>query len=193
MRRTEYGWWLALFCTALLAALPASANDSLWTTLRNGGHVLLMRHAVTEPGIGDPPQFRLDDCSTQRNLSGEGRAQAVRVGRLLAERRIAIGPVLSSRWCRCIDTARLAFGQVTPEPALDSFFGERSAQSAPQTVAARARIRGFRGSGNLIMVTHQVNITALTGEHPAMGEILVVRANADGTIKLVGRIPPPAS
>lgn len=161
--------------------------------MRSGGHVLLMRHAVTEAGIGDPPQFRLDDCSTQRSLSAEGRAQAVRVGRLLAERRVAISTALSSRWCRCLDTARLAFGAVTPEPALDSFFGERSAQSPPQTVAARARIRGFRGPGNLMMVTHQVNITALTGVHPAMGEILVVRANADGTIKLVGRIPSPAS
>lgn len=193
MRWTEYGQWGALLCTALLAALPASADDNLWTTLRNGSHVLLMRHAATEPGIGDPPQFRLNDCSTQRNLSAEGRAQAVRVGRLLAERQIAISAVLSSRWCRCLDTARLAFGQTTPEPALDSFFGERGARSAPQTVAARDRIRGFRGPGNLMMVTHQVNITALTGEHPAMGEILVVRANADGTIKLVGRILPPAS
>jgi phosphohistidine phosphatase SixA len=193
MPRAECGQWVALFCAALFAALPAHADDGLWALLRNGGHVLLMRHAVTEPGIGDPPQFRLDDCSTQRNLSAEGRAQAVRVGRLLAERRVAISAVLSSRWCRCLDTARLAFGQTTPEPALDSFFGERSAQSAPQTVAARTRIRGFRGPGNLMMVTHQVNITALTGEHPAMGEILVVRANADGTIKLVGRIPPPAS
>ncbi len=193
MRPAEYGRWSALLCTVLFAVLPAQAEDGLWMLLRNGGHVLLMRHAVTEPGIGDPPQFRLDDCSTQRNLSAEGQAQAVRVGRLLAERRVAISAALSSRWCRCLDTARLAFGQVTPEPALDSFFGEHSAQAAPQTMATRIRIRGFRGPGNLMMVTHQVNITALTGAHPAMGEILVVRANADGTIKLVGRIPPPAS
>jgi len=179
--------WIALLLIAM-AALPVRADDNLWKSLRQGGYVLLMRHAVTEPGIGDPPQFRLDDCSTQRNLSEEGKAQAARVGRLFAEHGITISKVLSSRWCRSLDTARLGFGQVTPEPALDSFFGDRGAREAPQTMAIRTRIRNFRGPGNLMMVTHQVNITALTREYPAMGEIFVVRANAAGTLQLAGRI-----
>lgn len=181
----------ALLLIALLAALPVRADDNLWTALRQGGQVLLMRHAVTEPGIGDPPQFRLDDCRTQRNLSEEGKAQAARVGRLFTERGVTISKVLSSRWCRSLDTARLGFGQVTPEPALDSFFGDSSTREAQQTKATRTLIRNFRGPGNLMMVTHQVNITALTGEYPAMGEIFVVRVNAQGALQLAGRITPP--
>lgn len=149
-----------------------------------------MRHAATNPGVGDPPQFRLDDCRTQRNLSAAGKIQAERIGRMFAEHNITISAVLSSRWCRCLDTARLAFGKVTPYPALDSFFGERSGQADAQTGAARERIQAFSGPGNLMMVTHQVNITALTGQYPAEGEIFVVRAGAHGALQWIGRIAP---
>lgn len=189
MRRAELRWlWTALLLCALLAALPAHADDSLWAALRQGGHVLLMRHAATEPGIGDPPQFRLNDCRTQRNLSVEGKTQAARVGRLFTERGVTISTVLSSRWCRCLDTARLAFGQVTPDPALDSFFGDRGSQADPQTAAVRARMRDFRGPGNLVLVTHQVNITALTGAYPAEGEIFVMREGPQGRLQMTGRL-----
>ncbi|HMS81661.1 MAG TPA: histidine phosphatase family protein, partial [Burkholderiaceae bacterium] len=77
--------------------------------LRDGGCVLLLRHALTEPGVGDPPGFRIEACGTQRNLSAQGRAQAARLGASLRDAGVAIGPVRSSRWCRCLDTARLAF------------------------------------------------------------------------------------
>lgn len=173
-----------------LASLHASgAETAPWAALREGGHVLILRHAETEPGIGDPPQFRLDDCSTQRNLSPAGRAQAQDLGKRLAKQGIIVTEVLSSRWCRCLDTARLAFGKVSPAPALDSFFGEPQ-KAAAQTTALRKRIAGFRGPGNLVLVTHQVNITALTGMHPAMGETIVLKMKAD-VLETVGRIAPP--
>ena len=175
----------------LLPAVPqAHAEEIPWDALRKGGYVLLMRHAATEPGVGDPPQFTLGDCKTQRNLSAAGRDQAARTGQRFREAGVDIAAVLSSRWCRCMDTANIAFGSATPEPALDSFFGERSSRNEQQTAATRARIQSFRGPGNLVMVTHQVNITALTGAFPAEGEIFVVRASAQGALQLTARITP---
>jgi phosphohistidine phosphatase SixA len=179
--------FLQALVLTLLCALPAAADDKLWDQLRNGGHVLLIRHAETEPGIGDPPGFRLEDCSSQRNLSAAGRSQSRRIGERLASLGIPVADVLSSRWCRCLETARLAFGRVTPEPVLDSFFADQ-ARSDAQTAAARARIQAFRGPGNLVMVTHQVNISAVTGKSPAQGEIFVVRASAQGQWQWVGRL-----
>ena len=179
-----------LLLALLTVVLPAHAADMPWDELRKGGYVLLMRHAATEPGTGDPPQFKPGDCKTQRNLSAAGREQATKTGQRLREAGVPVTAVLSSSWCRCLDTANLAFGSATPEPALDSFFGNRSAQGEQQTAAARARILSFSGPGNLVMVTHQVNITALTGEFPAEGEIFIVRATAQASIRLAGRITP---
>ena len=123
---------LAVFCFVT----PAKADERLWADLQSGGHVLLMRHAATNPGVGDPPQFRLDDCTTQRNLSAAGQMQAANIGRMLMAQGVTISTVLSSRWCRCLETARRAFGKATPFPALDSFFGDRSAQADAHRGAA---------------------------------------------------------
>ncbi len=164
-----------------LAALPVSALAAL----REGGCVLLLRHARTEPGIGDPPGFRLDDCATQRNLSPDGRAQAGRLGAALREAGVAIDPVRSSRWCRCLDTARLAFGRVEPWPALDSFFADRSGADA-QTAALRRWVLAFRGPRNAALVTHQVNVSALLGGWIDTGETLVLRPEG-GSLATLGR------
>ncbi len=174
---------------ALLAAAAACANDAPWQALRQGGHVALLRHAVTEPGTGDPPGFRLGECNTQRNLSAEGRAQARRLGAEFQRHGVAVTAVLSSHWCRCLDTARLAFGQAVPWAALDSFFANAE-RSGPQSAELRRRIAGFSGSGTLVLVTHQVNITALTGLVPAQGELVVLAPTPEGG-RVVGRLPPP--
>jgi phosphohistidine phosphatase SixA len=188
MNRRAAGRALLGALLGLSAAGPAwAADDTAWAALRAGGHVLIVRHAQTDPGIGDPPGFRLGECATQRNLSGAGRAQAESMGQALATRSIAVGPVLSSRWCRCLDTARLAFGRVEPWPPLDSFFGERSTEVA-RTTAVRARVGDWRGRDNLVLITHQVNITALTDEVPASGEALVLRPDGSGSFALVGRL-----
>lgn len=195
MRSTGHGWrsrasglvMAALLPVLLLGAQAAAAGQNLWNELRSGGHVLLIRHAETEPGIGDPPEFRLGDCSTQRNLSPAGRLQSQRIGERFRGLGIPVDGVLSSRWCRCLDTARLAFGKAIPEPALDSFFADRN-RSDSQTAAIRARIQSFRGPGNLVMVTHQVNITAITGKFPAPGEIFVLRAGDHGQPQWIGQL-----
>jgi broad specificity phosphatase PhoE len=178
----------ALFAGAAWFAPGAAASaEAAWAALEAGGHVLIVRHAQTVPGVGDPPGFRIDDCATQRNLSDAGRAQARVMGERLAAARVRIDEVLSSSWCRCVDTARLAFGRATPFTALDSFFGNRAAEPQ-QTAALRERVRMWTGPGTLALVTHQVNITALTGEVPAPGEALVLKPDTASGAVLVGRI-----
>jgi broad specificity phosphatase PhoE len=163
----------------------ATVPAELLEPLRAGGCVLMVRHARTDPGVGDPPGYRLDVCASQRNLSDVGRTQAERIGTGLRDAGVVIGPVRSSRWCRCLDTARLAFGRVEPWPVIDSFFDRRDAEPA-QTRALRAWALGFKGPANAALVTHQVNITALTGESTSMGEVLVLRP-AGGALQLLGR------
>jgi broad specificity phosphatase PhoE len=183
----------ALLLCALAWAWPApgaAAETALWQALRSGGLVLMLRHAETDPGIGDPPDFRLGDCATQRNLSAAGRAQSQRLGQRLKQQGVKVDAVYSSRWCRCLDTARLAFGRVQALPALDSFFSEPQRAQA-QTAELRRQLAGFKGPGNLVLVTHQVNITALTGIHPAMGETVVLQRAGDGALEVIGRLPPP--
>jgi phosphohistidine phosphatase SixA len=175
----------------LLLSTPATAVDSeaLWALLQSGGQVVIMRHAATEPGVGDPPGFRLDDCRTQRNLSAAGREEARRIGAAMQTRGVPIGQVLSSRWCRCLETARLAFGTVEPWLPLDSFFHDRS-REAEQIPLVRQRASERPTTGNLILVTHQVNIAALTGIAPAAGEMIILTPQGDSTFRLAGRLPP---
>ena len=167
----------------------AAASDIAWQALQAGGTVAILRHARA-PGTGDPSNFRLDDCATQRNLSEGGRAQAHSIGLRFKERRIPVERVLSSRWCRSLETARLAFGDMVESfPPLDSFFSGRG-QKERQTQAVRQIIGEWHSPGILVLVTHQVNITALIGVFPAEGEILVLRPKASEGFELVGRISP---
>jgi phosphohistidine phosphatase SixA len=173
---------------SLFASAHAFATEAAWARLAEGEHTILLRHAIA-PGTGDPQGFKLGDCSTQRNLSGEGRQQARRIGLRLQARAVAIGPVLTSEWCRAADTAKLGFpkGQIRVEPALNSFFGDPSTETE-QTAAIRKLISSFNGPGNQVMVTHQVNITALTGITPRQGELVIVDGQPDGSLKVVGRL-----
>jgi phosphohistidine phosphatase SixA len=181
----------ALGVVASLAAASGRAQDAqaALAALERGGHVLVMRHAQTVPGTGDPPGFRLGDCSTQRNLSDGGREDARRVGERLRSAGVKLDRVLSSAWCRCVDTARIAFGTVEVWAPLNSFFDDRGTEPR-QTRELRARVAAFRGEGNLALVTHQVNIAALTGEFLGSGEALVLEP-AGESFRLVGRLPPP--
>ncbi|MCZ0927564.1 histidine phosphatase family protein [Halomonas janggokensis] len=173
---------------AIVGALPlgVQANEAIWQSLEEGGLVMLMRHALA-PGIGDPPGFERGRCETQRNLSGEGRAQARAIGEAFRERDIPIGAVYASRWCRALDTAELMeLGDVEPAPWLDSFFRGRGDRDVI-TQAALEQIAAWEKSGNMLLVTHQVNISALTGRGLGSGEMVVVRPTADG-LKVVGRL-----
>ena len=165
----------------------ARADGDAWRQVVAGRFAILLRHARTTPGIGDPAGFRLEDCSTQRNLSEAGRAQARRFGLEFDRRGIRVQEVRSSRWCRCLDTARLAFPrhEIEPLEALDSFFVDGTAGGA-QTAALRDYLGALPATRLVVLVTHMVNITALTREAPAMGEALVVRTGASGTGEVLG-------
>jgi phosphohistidine phosphatase SixA len=180
------------FAAALLAALaavPAAAADA-WTELAKAGAIVLFRHA-TAPGVGDPPGFKLDDCATQRNLGEQGRAEARRLGEQFRSRKVQVGAVLTSQWCRTRETARLAFGNaVRDEPAFNSQFSLDAAAAAPQTAKARAILGAWRGPGVLVVVTHQVNISALAGVGTMSAEGVVVRASPDGSLKVVATLSP---
>jgi phosphohistidine phosphatase SixA len=180
-----------LALTLVLLGLPdaARADDALWDLLKAGGQVAVIRHASTVSGFGDPPGFRLDDCSTQRNLSEPGREEARRIGTAFRDRGVPVGRVLSSRWCRCLETARLAFGTAEPWAPLDSFFDDRS-REPEQTRQVRMLIGDRSPPGNLILVTHQVNITALTGVSPAQGEMIILTPLENGTFRIAGRLRP---
>ncbi|UXZ53989.1 histidine phosphatase family protein [Halomonas sp. 7T] len=174
MLMLRYLSFVLLLCMLSILPLTTYANTATWQALQEGGLVILMRHALA-PGIGDPPAFKLEVCDTQRNLSAEGRAQATSVGQAFRDRRIPIEAVYSSRWCRALETAeRLALGAVEPTPWLDSFFRNVSEREA-RTQAMRAAILAWQGPGNLMLVTHQVNITALIGGVVPSGDMAVVR------------------
>jgi phosphohistidine phosphatase SixA len=148
-------------------------------------YVVLLRHAIA-PGTGDPASFRLDDCATQRNLSAAGRSQAQQTGAAFRQRDISVVQVLSSQWCRCLETAELmALGPVEPYPPLNSFFRDRST-ATQQTNQVQAYVRNQPNRGVLVMVTHQVNITALTGIVPGSGQAVVVALNEEGELAQVG-------
>jgi len=138
-----------------------------------------MRHALA-PGTFDPPGFRVDACSTQRNLSDEGRAQARRIGAWYREHGLTPTAVRCSEWCRCLDTAHLAFGSAEPWPALNSIVRDRA--SAPmQTSLLRAELTRralAQATGFEVWVTHQANISALAGSFAGSGEALLLRHEA---------------
>jgi phosphohistidine phosphatase SixA len=188
---------LSLILFAALSVLPTVAlaqaqNDGLWQALKEGRAVALMRHAYA-PGVGDPENFRLDDCSTQRNLSVEGAIEAQRTGDFFRAHGIEAAEVRSSQWCRCLETGRwLKLGPVEPMPALNSFFADR-AGAPEQTAAVREFLASRTSTKPLVLVTHQVNITALTEITPRSGEIVVIvpPAAASDAIEVLGRIPPP--
>jgi phosphohistidine phosphatase SixA len=179
---------VAVALALLAAATPVRADEALWAAVAEGGHVALMRHARA-PGTGDPDNFRLGDCSTQRNLDETGRDQARRTGDAFREHGVVLGRVASSQWCRCLETAELlALGTVEPFAPLNSFFGDR-ARGPDQTEAVRALLADADPDGpSLVMVTHQVNITALTGIFPRSGEIVVLRLGGPEMFETIGSI-----
>lgn len=173
---------------------PVVAEEkNIWDRLQGSnpkGYVLLMRHALA-PGIGDPENFQINDCSTQRNLSAEGRLQAAEIGQWLKETKIKILRVESSRWCRAKETARLLeVGQVRLNKNLDSLFTESDIANHPQTLQIRRAIVAHRDKrGLLVMVGHYVNITALTGVGVESGAGVIVKADKSGRIKVLGETP----
>jgi phosphohistidine phosphatase SixA len=191
---------VTLLLTALLATtlFPSTAHArdlAIWDQLQGTnpkGYVLLMRHALA-PGIGDPENFNVNDCSTQRNLNDEGRKDAREIGSWLKRRDVKIFRVESSRWCRAKETAQLLdIGKVRPNKNFDSLFRDPDPANHPQTAAIKKRIFNHRNTrGILVLVGHAVNIQTLTGTSVASGEGVLVRATPQGDLKVMGYSPAP--
>jgi phosphohistidine phosphatase SixA len=186
--------WLVLATLALwlLTASVAAADESrdAWAALVNGGHVALIRHGNAPPGYGgDPPGFKIDDCATQRNLDEKGRAQARALGETFRQRGVRAEKVLSSPWCRCLETARLmALG-----PVDGTWTAAASGQSRDRLAALRELLASWRGPGALVVVTHALTVQALVGIMPGQAETVVVRPKpgSEAGVEVVGRIPVP--
>lgn len=165
----------------VLFAASATAAD-----FDKPGQVLVMRHA-NAPGTGDPEHFKISDCATQRNLDAAGRAQAAQIGRRIAKAGVKGIKVYASQWCRCLETARLlAVGPVTPLPALNSFFA-RVEERDEKIAMLRQFLAGLPVDGPpIVLVTHQVTVTALTGVYPESGNGVILRLNGTGTPRIIG-------
>ena len=188
LSRRLFGLTLGCLTAKPLVAADQTGDEFLWAALKSGGYIILLRHALTEPGIGDPPGFKVGECRTQRNLSVKGRADAQHIGQAFEARYVPVQDVLSSRWCRCIDTAQLAFKRVKPAFMLDSVFNDPENVQKEKTSAVSAFIADNTSSGNMILVTHAQNIQALTGISPLPGEMVIVSRLSPKTFEVIGRL-----
>jgi len=192
-RRRSVGRMLLLAgAGGVLVPTRAFTGDVVAARLSAGGVVIAFRHALA-PGTFDPPGFRLDDCSTQRNLDDEGRAQARRIGQWFQAHGLTPREVWSSPWCRCIDTATLAFGRARSEPALGSPRG--GGVSAGDAAAAQRRLRqslvaASSMPGFAVWVTHMFVLADLTGESVASAGALVLRAPSADAVQVLARFEP---
>jgi phosphohistidine phosphatase SixA len=178
---------LAAALFALLLLTPSQATEAGWALLRDGGHVVLLRHAMVT-GAGDPAGFDIDKCATQQKLSERGKQQARKIGALFAARAAPIDRVLSSRFCRAFDTARIAFQDNKAEKfdALDLLSND-SAKVKAQNAAVLKEVGNFTGDGNLVLVTHLENIVAMTGVSAREGEAVIVGLDGE-RLRVLGRI-----
>ncbi len=176
---------LVLLCDVLFAA----DTDSMWQDVIDGKSLIIMRHAIA-PGTGDPGNFELGDCATQRNLSTEGKQQAGAIGEKFKQAGISEAQVYTSQWCRCIDTAvEMNIGNIREQPLLNSFFGRRELEEE-QMQNLRAWLQTLDSDGATILVTHQVVITSLAGVYPASGEAVVFRLDNQGAVEVISSIDP---
>jgi phosphohistidine phosphatase SixA len=196
-------WLAGIAAAAALVLTPetAAATDpaqqaQLVQSLRQGGLVVLIRHAETAPGVGDPPGFRHDDCPTQRNLSDAGRAQASRLGQWFRQHGLEPTQVRASPWCRTRETAMLAFGRSVDWTALSNLIGDRSRQAehAREVLDVIAKVEP---PDLLVLVSHGVTISAFIDQYLQQGELVVVRPARRDTsggragLEVVGRLKVP--
>ena len=170
---------LIIIFISLTQSIKADLNKNLINQLENGGKLIFIRHAYA-PGIGDPNNFNLNDCSTQRNLRQKGRAQSKRIGDFFKINDIKIDKVLSSEWCRCKETAKIAFKDFTTKSFLNSFYSSKFAKNREKQVKAlKEYIRNYKNNNNenLVLVTHYVLISEILNYGSSSGEIVVSDKN----------------
>ena len=169
-------FYLIIFIT-LTSTVKADFNKKLIDQLDDGGKLIFIRHAYA-PGSGDPDNFNLNDCSTQRNLSKEGQRQAEYIGEFFRNNKVKIDKVLSSEWCRCKETAKIAFKNFSTNSFLNSFYSSKFAKNKDKQVKAlKEYIKKFKSDKNLVLVTHYVLISEILNYGPSSGEIVVSNRN----------------
>ena len=177
--------WLTAIVLCAWAVSVAETTDSVWDALRTPGVVVVLRHSYA-PGGFDPPEAKLDDCSTQRNLDESGRAQATRIGEAFRQQGIAVGAVLSSPRCRCLDTARLAFWRAESWDALQGALNDAERRQR-QLAEIKARIAAHESGPPLVLVTHGSVVSDLTGLSIRMGAFVVLPRGAGGSHAVAGQ------
>ena len=169
-------FFLIIFIS-LTSLVKADLNNNLINQLEEGGKLIFIRHAYA-PGSGDPDNFNLNDCSTQRNLSKEGQRQAEYIGEFFRNNKVKIDKVLSSEWCRCKETAKIAFKNFSTNSFLNSFYSSKFAKNKDKQVKAlKEYIKKFKSDKNLVLVTHYVLISEILNYGPSSGEIVVSNKN----------------
>ena len=178
-------FFLIIFIS-LTTTVKADLNKKIINQLKEGGKLIFIRHAYA-PGSGDPNNFNLNDCSTQRNLNNEGREQAKYIGEFFKKNNIKIDKVLSSEWCRCKETAEIAFKDFSTNSFLNSFYSSKYAKNKERQVKELNNyIEKFKSKKNLVLITHYVLISEVLNYAPSSGEIVVSDKNFNiiGSIKI---------
>ena len=174
---------LIIFIT-LTTSIKADLNKNLINQLEDGDKLIFIRHAYA-PGSGDPNNFNLNDCSTQRNLSEEGRKQARKIGEFFEKNKIKIEKVFSSEWCRCKETAQIAFKNYSTKNFLNSFYSLKYAKNKTKQIKElNDYVRQLNNDHNLVLVTHYVLISEVLNYAPSSGEIVV----SDKNFNMIGSI-----
>ena len=176
-------FFLVIFIS-LTTSIKADLDKNLASKLEEGGKLIFIRHAYA-PGSGDPENFNLNDCSTQRNLSKEGREQAEFIGNFFKTNKIKIDKVLSSEWCRCKETAKIAFKNFTTNSFLNSFYSAKYSKNKDNQIEAlEDYIENYKSKKNLVLVTHYVLISEVLNYGTSSGEIVV----SDKKFNMIGSI-----
>lgn len=175
-------------CSALAAEQSAAADDPLWSQLKKGGYVILMRNSAVDEGLGDPKGYKVNDCATQLNLTDKGRAEAKKIGDEFKKRKIPIKQVFTSAFCRAKETAQLAFGKADVWEALNSFY-DKPERKSEQTRLLHQRLESPPTDGtNLVLVTHGYNIVSAVGLNPDPGDMLIIAPAFRVGYKIVGEL-----
>ncbi len=176
--------FLIIIFISLTSSIKADLNKNLKNQLIDGEKIIFIRHAYA-PGNGDPDNFNLNDCSTQRNLNEEGKVQAKNIGKFFKKNGIKVDTVLSSEWCRCKETAILAFKNVEPKNFLNSFYSLKFLENKnKQMLDLKNYVKRFKSKKNLVLITHYVVISEALNYSPSSGEIVI----SDKNFKVIGSI-----
>ncbi len=173
-----------LFFITILFYTNLYSNESLIKELKKGEKIIFIRHAIA-PGSGDPKNFKINDCSTQRNLNYDGIQQSKKIGLFFLKNKIEIDLVLSSEWCRCKDTAKFAFKNFKTFNALNSFFSPKFKKNKEKQMSDLYEyINNWKGKKNLILITHYVVILEAFDKAVSSGEIVI----SDKNLNFIGSI-----